>query len=213
MASLVPIAPHTIIRLVAPTDFEGSVPIPSWVPAALQQMPVVVVRRGPQLNGIPVGVRGPQRNQRWAGWLKGPINMAQQISPEQLVTTKAWQMITPNRQQLPVFQALPAIASIMSLPWGLGGSAGFELATGQAAVKPTSDLDLIMPAQHPLTVSAAQQLLQALNQFGVHVDVQLVAGQNGFSLEEYAQQRTTTVLLKTAQGPQLVTNPWQAVKN
>lgn len=208
------VAPHTLLRLTSSAVFHGDAPVPDWVNERLAACPVVVVRRGPQTDDrLPVGVRGPERQQRWAGAV-ALTDVTTVITPMDLVVTRAWQNVSSIRQVLPAIQALPKLAPILNaISWGIGGSVGFELATGQPTAKPTSDLDLIVPKLAPISVTAAQELLAKLNQFGVHVDLQVVAGQNGFSLEEYAQQRSATVMLKTMTGPKLVADPWQAVNN
>jgi len=208
------IAPHTLLHLTSAQAVIGdnAQPVPTWVTTALTATATVVVRRGPQSAGrIPVGVRGPQRQQRWAGTV-AVADIQTQIVPTELVANQAWKQLAASRQQLPAIQALPRLLPLLTgQPWGVGGSVGFELATGQPVAKVTSDLDLIVPALVPMSVGAARDLLQTLNQFGVHVDLQVVAGQNGFSLEEYAQQRSTTTMLKTGHGPELVTDPWVAL--
>jgi len=212
MATL--IAPHTLLQLTTATAVRGvsDQPVPVWVTTALATTATVVVRRGPQsATQIPVGVRGPQRQQRWAGTV-ATASIQKQILPIELVASQAWQQLAVSRQQLPAMRALPSLLPLLTAqPWGVGGSVGFELATGQPVAKVTSDLDLIVPALVPMSVGAASDLLHELNQFGVHVDLQVVAGQNGFSLEEYAQQRSTTIMLKTSHGPELVSDPWVAL--
>ena len=71
----------------------------------------------------------------------------------------------------------------------------------------SSDLDLVWQAENPLSQNEAKELLKKLNQFGVHADLQVIQGGNGFSLEEYSQSKST-IMMKTLTGPILVKDPW-----
>ena len=122
-----------------------------------------------------------------------------------------------ERQKLIAFQALVKIAPLLTdYQWGISGSLAYEMATGVKMVKEspehTSDLDLIMPDLPKINVAEARKFLARLNQFGTHADVQVVYGENGFSLEEYALERDQQILIKTVTGPILSENPWQAIK-
>ncbi|WP_227743789.1 phosphoribosyl-dephospho-CoA transferase MdcG domain-containing protein [Lactobacillus helveticus] len=115
------------------------------------------------------------------------------------------------------FQGLIKIAPLLTdYQWGISGSLAYEMATGVKIVKEspkhTSDLDLIMPNLPKMNVAEAKKFLAKLNQFGTHADVQVVYGENGFSLEEYALGRDQQILIKTATGSILSKNPWQAIK-
>ncbi|WP_264372415.1 phosphoribosyl-dephospho-CoA transferase MdcG domain-containing protein [Companilactobacillus paralimentarius] len=81
------------------------------------------------------------------------------------------------------------------------------MATGTRAAKMTSDLDLVWLPEHSINKNEASSLLKELNQFGIHADLQVIQGNNGFSLEEYANS-TSTIMMKTLEDPILVKDPW-----
>ncbi|WP_412989405.1 malonate decarboxylase holo-ACP synthase [Pediococcus siamensis] len=205
--------PHDLIRLHDVTELKDYKQLPDWAQQSLKQAPVVVVRRGPiTADGIPVGIRGAQKAERAAALL-AVRNDYEIVHPKDLVRSQKWQLVAQNRQQLPVFRALKLIFPVLApYEWGIGGSCGYELVTGVPMVNNASDLDVIVTHFPEMTVQEANGLLQNLNQFDVHVDLQVTQGQNGFSLEEYANHRSETILVKTVEGPQLVSNPWQAIR-
>jgi phosphoribosyl-dephospho-CoA transferase len=90
--------------------------------------------------------------------------------------------------------------------WGPGGSVGFELATGEPVVKPASDLDAVIYASEPIDMSEARVLLCATRGLPAAVDVRVETPRVGFSLAEYV--KGTKLLLRTAQGAILGTDPW-----
>ncbi|WEV50511.1 malonate decarboxylase holo-ACP synthase [Lactobacillus sp. ESL0731] len=202
------IPPHTLIELadVAPLIQQ---PLPSWAQKVLTQAPYVIVRRGKQGTQIPVGIRGFTKNQRFASFL--PRNKWRKlISPQQALTYLP--KLAQERAQLPAFTKLQKIMPLLdNYDWGVSGSLQFELVTGLPVVSLTSDIDVILTNMRPLSHQEARALIERLQAIypAVHVDIQVVSGQNGFSLEEFAQQRAMTILLKTATGPKLVSDPWQ----
>lgn len=192
-------------------------PLPEWAKDSLSKAKIVVVRRGHIKNElIPVGLRGYHRNQRLAGFLKKDqiINC---YNPAYFIKNKSWQSLAPERQELPQFQALKKIYSILrGYTWGISGSLAYEMATGIDMVtnssKHKSDLDIILVAKRKINIDRSRKLLTMLNQYQVHADVQVVKRQNGFSLEEYAANRNTKILIKTATGPILTADPWSFLK-
>ncbi|WP_259643391.1 malonate decarboxylase holo-ACP synthase, partial [Pseudomonas syringae] len=91
--------------------------------------------------------------------------------------------------------------------WGVGGSAGFELASGIAALHQDSDLDLILRTPGRLNRRCAAELVEALETSVCRVDVQLQLESGAVALREWARP-TGRVLLKTATGARLVADPW-----
>jgi phosphoribosyl-dephospho-CoA transferase len=200
--------PHDLLRLApeAP-DFPDA---PAWVAASLKRAPLVVVRRAVCAEGlIAVGIRGAMRSERFGSWLD-PRYVAQVLEPETLLPLKP--LIT--RATLPAFALLQAIAPLCDLSghvWGPTGSAGFELASGCPTVMQTSDLDLLLRAPQPLDRVAAKTLFDALSQtaldHGTRIDIQIQTHDGAFSLAEYAHPGTR-VMLRCADGPKLVRDPW-----
>ena len=192
-------------------------PLPSWAKDSLSKAKIVVVRRGVIKNDlIPVGLRGYERNQRLAGYLK-KSSVLKQYHPDYFIKHESWLKLPIERQQLIAFQALRKIAPLLvHYQWGISGSLAYEMATGIEMVKESpehiSDLDLIMPDLSKMNVNEAKEFLAKLNQFGTHADVQVVHGENGFSLEEYSLGHAQEILIKTAKGPILSKDPWHAIK-
>ncbi|WP_125565473.1 malonate decarboxylase holo-ACP synthase [Companilactobacillus insicii] len=204
--------PHDLIKIKL-DDFFSDSDIPSWVIDSLKRAPLVIVRRGILDGKIPVGVRGVRREQRFPGFISSNIITGENvISPRSLVND-TWKNLPDERLKLPAFKALPKIATLLEgYQWGIGGSAGFELASGQPTAKMTSDLDLIWYENRHLSHAESVKLLKSLNQFGVHADFQVVHGQKGFSLEEFANNTSDTILIKTANGPKLSSDPWTEIE-
>lgn len=203
--------PHNLLK-IQPSSFLSDQEIPAWVMSNLIKAPLVIIRRGKIIGDkIPVGVRGVKREQRFAGYVHAD-SIRDVITPHSLIQN-TWENLPSDRLKLPAIQALPKIAPLLSnYQWGIGGSVGFELASGQATAKMSSDLDLIWYEHQHLSREEASELLKQLNQFGVHADFQVVHGQSGFSLEEFANSTGTTILIKTADGPKLAADPWAEIE-
>ncbi|CDY78731.1 Phosphoribosyl-dephospho-CoA transferase [Caballeronia glathei] len=211
--------PHDLLRLRTDTPpFAGA---PAWVAAALARAPYVVVRRARREGDtIAVGVRGRARNERFGAWLD-PRHAAEVIAPEDLrhAAPRAGHDdhgARHERAALPAFELLRAIAPLLDAgghAWGPSGSAGFELASGVETVTPTSDLDLVLRAPAPLSREEAAALFEALSSAardaGTRVDVQVETRDGAFSLAEFARS-TPRVMLRCADGPRLVADPWDA---
>lgn len=201
------IEPHDLIQISSPMELINN-DQPKWVQEIFPKSLTVVVRRSPFVEEwIPVGIRGIKREQRFATYVSTSA-IQKVITPYQLVREGSWVDLGAERKKLPAMSALPGISKILSgYNWGISGSVGFELATRTNTAKVTSDLDLIWKVEKPISKSSAQALLKKLNMFGVHADLQVIQGTNGFSLEEYANSRST-IMVKTLKEPILVHDPW-----
>ena len=202
--------PHTLLRIAAPQMLSAEAAAPLWVGAALERAPWVVVRRAPHARGLPVGVRGWSRAQRWAAWLPA-AEVREQLTPPQLAARCSWRA-HPRAAECAAFAALEAVADLMDraqLPWGPIGSVGFELASGLAVVHAASDLDLIVEAPRPLPRLKAQGLLAALARLALRSDVLLETPQGAVALAEFAASGGP-FLLRSAGGPRFVEDPWAA---
>ncbi|MCF8563211.1 malonate decarboxylase holo-ACP synthase [Alicyclobacillus tolerans] len=181
---------------------------PAWVEEALAT-PWVVVRRDLRRGDrVPVGVRGRQRNQRFAAYLE-KSTIAAVVTPEQLAAQAAWKS---HARQLEVeaFSALDVLANryrSLDLTWGPTGSLGFELASGAPAAVQTSDVDLVIRAPRAWNKDEARSLQEFHQNFTVRIDVQLETPNGAVSLAEYAREEGP-ILLRTSEGPRLVTDPW-----
>ena len=119
------------------TSAEGEPACPYLNP---KQRPWVVVRRGRISDGlIPVGVRGSQRHERWAGFTR--LSEALETRrPDQLRMLLAEE----SRGTVQAFRTLSYLESHLvglEMSWGPGGSVGYELASGVPAVHANSDLE------------------------------------------------------------------------
>ncbi|HVK73893.1 MAG TPA: malonate decarboxylase holo-ACP synthase [Kofleriaceae bacterium] len=209
MTSHGPARTHDLLRLSTPGALLAVTPLPAWAEAALRRVPWVVVRRGAGSDDlIPVGVRGPLRAQRFAGFAAiGAI--ADRRSPEELVGPAHG-----RRDAVPAVTALTRVAPVLTRHgrrWGPGGSVGFELATGVPAATPASDLDLIIRQDDRLDRRAAGDLLAALLEVAApaRIDVLLETPRGGVCLAELAA-RPAPVLVRTAGGARLCADPWGA---
>ncbi|MCO8161587.1 malonate decarboxylase holo-ACP synthase [Pseudomonas sp. 21LCFQ010] len=177
---------------------------PDWVFEALGDNPPVVVRRGIVAAGqVAVGIRGRRREQRYAASMPQAA-ITRRLSPEQLIDvqgTHDWPALQALAQLRPLLQA-------SGLVWGVAGSAGHELASGIAALHAGSDLDLIIRTPVPVSRQWAADLVAALDNAVCRVDVQLQLPAGGLALREWAGS-ARQVLLKTDQGAQLLSDPWQ----
>lgn len=182
-----------------------------WVADVLNDHPWVVVRRvtSDRPEDIAVGVRGPQREQRWAAQIPREEVLGV-ISPEGITATGS---TYPDK---PAFRALACIeAHGLDAAFGPGGSVGFELATGKTAVRDSSDLDLVVQASEPLTDDDILTIDATVTAASVHARVDVLI-ETPFGAVAFAELRRAVglnprpaMVLRTPQGPRLVTDPWE----
>jgi phosphoribosyl-dephospho-CoA transferase len=182
--------------------------VPEWVEEQVQTTPFVVVRRGLATgHEIPIGVRGKERNQRWAAFCH-PKLVKSIITPSQLLTRP----IPTSR-----VNATPALCTLdllkerwmdLGRPWGPGGSIGFELATGMHVVKPESDLDIVIYATRRITADEAKSLCARAKDLPAVVDIRVETPVFGFSLWEFASDRPAAILMRAPNEVMLGTDPW-----
>ncbi|MHA3114980.1 malonate decarboxylase holo-ACP synthase [Acinetobacter sp. ANC 4635] len=176
---------------------------PDWVWQAIAAgQPVVVRRAVTESDQVAVGIRGAQRQQRFACLM--PKSAIQRIvKPEQLIEVDAKQFLMIAEKVQLIAQVLQATGWV----WGITGSTGFELATGMAVTHANSDLDLLIRMPNEFPKAEAKALLAVLQPSLVRVDVQLQTPYGGVALADWANSRHQ-VLLKRAEGAVLVDNPW-----
>jgi phosphoribosyl-dephospho-CoA transferase len=208
-----PAPTHDLIRLREPIALTVDAPVPAWVEPALRRSPWVVVRRGYVRDGMmPVGVRGPARQQRFAAIL-AVAEIADRLSPEEL-TDSRYVIERKREDAAPALAALARVAPFLASRghrWGPGGSVGFEIATGVATATASSDLDLILRQDHRLGLDEAIDLRAVLVEAvaPARVDVLLETPRGGVSLEDLVAM-PARVLVRTPDGPRLSADPWMA---
>lgn len=200
------------IESLLPHDLLWGLPVsalpsdaPAWTFEVVGLGHPVVVRRARVAAGlVAVGVRGRSRDQRFATHM-ALDDVQRRVRPEELIA------ITPDADW-PALRALRQIRPLMEalgLPWGVAGSAGFELASGVPVLHAGSDLDLILRTPAFLDRQHAADLLEQLAGAVCRIDLQLQTPLGAVALREWAGP-SRQVLLKTEDGAQLVVNPWLA---
>jgi phosphoribosyl-dephospho-CoA transferase len=198
---------HDLLVLKPGRSVEAEATNPEWVRAALIQSRFVVARREAAPPGmIAVGVRGPSRDQRWAGFVTN-ADVQQVIGPGVLRSRNAG----IARRSLPSIEALRYAEERLrlTLEWGPVGSVGYELATGLSATRLESDLDLVIFAPYPVLRDEVRCFWNVLNVAPARIDVRLETPAGGFSLEEYVRDGQNRVLLRMPTGPILTDDPWR----
>jgi phosphoribosyl-dephospho-CoA transferase len=200
--------PHDLLRISGAEALVTECAPPAWILEVINAMPVVVVRRaGWRNDGIPVGIRGRLRTERFAAFIPSGA-VQERVAPEELANAMHW-----RDNQRPEFarmrEALEAIAFHWnSFAWGIVGGAGFELATEVPTTTCESDLDLIVRAPLPMAKTDAEYLLRAATACPVPVDILIETPFGAVALKEYVLPASPRLLMKTCYGPRLVTDPW-----
>lgn len=205
---------HDLVRLTSSAieELSAEAAEESWVASSLSQVPWAVVRRArPSApSRIPIGVRGPERSQRWAAEVC-ESDICDIVTPAQARNFPA------TRSQLGAFRALQALVDApISLPWGVGGSLGFETVTGAKAAKESSDVDLIVYADAPVTDKDLRELEMttgSIQKFsGTRIDILVETPTGAVAFAELTRaiglQPKPTVMLRTPDGPELAKYPW-----
>ncbi|MCS3469380.1 phosphoribosyl-dephospho-CoA transferase [Pseudomonas sp. JUb42] len=231
------VLPHDLLWGLSPSALP--LDAPAWVREVVEQGHPVVVRRAMVAPGrVAVGVRGAGREQRFATVMK-TSDITRIVRPEQLTLERGLpakraahatyflrlkhrvrgdaasrQASLQRPLNWPALRALQGIRPLMmslGLPWGVTGSAGFELASGIPALHEGSDLDLILRTPAFISRDWAAQLVERLESAPCRIDVQLQTPCGALMLREWAGS-ARQVLLKSATGACLVDNPWQLVE-
>lgn len=197
--------PHDLLWGMRPEQLPADAP--GWAIEVLAAgWPVVVRRALSEAGQVAVGVRGPLREQRYATQMA--VDMIQRcVCPEALCRVE-------SAHDWPALRALARLRARLDatgLAWGVGGSAGFELASAVAALHSGSDLDLILRTPQPLGRDEARALLAILDEAPCPVDLQLQTPLGAVALREWAGP-APRVLLKCATGACLVSDPWRALE-
>jgi len=199
---------HDLLEIDASQLIAAQAAAPQWVEENLRKSPFVVVRRDRATREqIPVGVRGVERNQRWATFCH-PKFVQSVLAPLQL---RGRAVPISRAHAIPAFRAFTILKDRWmdcEHPWGPGGSVGFELATNTHVVKPESDLDIVLYAERRMTAEEAKSLCDRAMDLPAVVDIRVETPACGFSLIEYAQTESSSILLRTPSGHLLGDDPW-----
>jgi len=199
---------HDLLEIDAKHFISPQSSAPQWVKEELSESPFVVVRRGLATGqDVPIGVRGAQRNQRWAGFCH-PESVKSVLTPSQLLSRA---IPLTRARVIPALRALPSLKDRWKdfvLPWGPGGSVGFELASGSHAAKPESDLDIVIYAERSMTADEAKSLCDRAMNLPAVVDIRVETPVCGFSLWEFVSQSPAAILLRAPGGIVLGRDPW-----
>jgi phosphoribosyl-dephospho-CoA transferase len=206
-------AVHSLLRLSSADTLDWESEPPQWASESLRRAPFVVMRRPlPRSEDLPVGVRGDARSQRAAAWVSAGA-VQECITPQMLAVQHAWRQ-RRDFAITPAVAALEEVAAIfdghgMAGRWGPGGSVGFELASGMPSTTQNSDLDIVLGAAASMVRADAARLHAELSALTVRIDVLLETPNGAVALAEYANS-VDVMLLRSAQGPRMVRDPWRA---
>jgi phosphoribosyl-dephospho-CoA transferase len=200
---------HDLLQINRTSVSSGFANKPSWVRQTMLDCPWVVVRRAQSSFGrLAVGVRGDSRSERWAASCEKSL-VREIVRPEELLLRDR---TSNDVRRTPALRALEEMSerwADLALPWGPGGSVGFELASGRKVTTRASDLDLVIRAQQRITVAKARSLLDRTFGLEAKVDVRVETPVCGFSLEEYVSASSAKILLRYPDGVRLGQDPWQ----
>src|SRR6267378_821469 len=94
---------HDLLEIDAKQLLASQASAPQWVEGELRNSPFAVVRRGLATGyEIPIGVRGTERNQRWAAFCH-PKLVKRILTPSQLLSRA---IPTSRADAIPAFRAL-----------------------------------------------------------------------------------------------------------
>lgn len=187
--------------------------IPHWATQFLSETPWVVVRRGNDHGKIPVGIRGYNKNQKFACYLKKEAAV-RIFTPQEVMeryieavsdSEKAdsgnfafWQPKTARRLKEIRNHFCKDIPEGVIRNMGIGGSIGFEIASGKKISTSASDLDLIIVLDDRvkqkyscnycnIIYSECFRLYEELKTLGVKTDAVLETVHGWIALEEYVR--------------------------
>lgn len=196
--------PHDLIWIKPKEDFFLN--LPEWAKVEWNPTLPLIVRRDYDNQGlIPAGIRGHQRGHRHPVFIDRDC-ITKILTPEAVLSY----LDTVSFQEHPTVRALKKLRSFFwPFQWGVGGSCGYSLATGQMWMRPNSDLDLIVRAPKRLERSEFDQWSKACQELGCRADTQVQTPTGGFALNEWLEHER--VLVKTNHCPILLNDPWSTV--
>lgn len=214
---------HDLLKLKCPL-FDRH--LPPWAQDMLRECPWVVVRRGPYdecCGSIPVGIRGRDRQHRFACMMDADA-VSEIRTPEQILRSflagfssdddrqsDFWRSVYEPLRMLDEQIGTMGLYDTYIESVGIGGSIGFELATGVKVSGTASDIDVLIKLKRNKIqeTGGTQNLWEACGQ--IHKLLKnskrradaVIEGPHGWvSLEEYVGS-PKQFLLKTMDGCRL----------
>lgn len=209
---------HDLLRLCPESGDLFDRPLPLWAQRFLRETPWVVVRRGERSQGIPIGIRGGSKQQRFGCILrwKRLDGIAELKKPDQILAEALTDQTSKRGERTEIWEeGLGMLKPLMHQPYygrevksiGIGGSIGFELASGRKVSSPDSDLDLIITISPGCGKALCRRICAYLEILPVAADAVLVTRRGWTSLREYAGT-DGPVLMKTMDGCILTRTLW-----
>jgi phosphoribosyl-dephospho-CoA transferase len=149
---------HDLLEIDAERFLQAQSSAPSWVAASLRETPFVVVRRGAISTdqGIAVGVRGAQRNERWAG-VCHPDLVGRILTPpmllSRLIATSPAPPVTDAPAASSSAPASPSAAAVHPTP-----ASSSALACHPAPAAPSTSASRPLPPTRTNTIPALRAL-------------------------------------------------------
>lgn len=193
--------PHDLLWLSSRDALQGE--LPEWAARWHPALPVVMRRDSDAQRRVPVGIRGPARHQRAAAWTEASAAV-RRLTPEALID---FLPDTAYRLLPPVQSALRLAQKAWPWGWGITGSVGYALATGEPVIHAGSDLDLLIRAPEQPAAAELQRWQRFCASLPCRVDTQVETRSGGFALAEWL--RDNRAMLKTNHGPVLTADPWE----
>lgn len=107
---------------------------------------------------VAIGIRGKTRGERYGTaipreWIHSVI------TPESLVQESVWRGWQRQKAFPQTIDSIQALASLFSkISWGIGGSLGYELATGLPTLSARSDIDIMLYPLKRFSMKSAQDI-------------------------------------------------------
>ena len=132
--------------------------------------------------------------------------MIKSLKAQDLVAPALWELCY-QQHSLQQIRSLFTIHSFLHqrhVEWGIGGSVGYELASGISVANANSDLDIILYMDAPLNAVLLKEISDFFSTLPCKLDVQIEARLGAASLYELAQQTTERVMIKSNKGPYML---------
>lgn len=196
---------HDLVRFRPDDDAR----VPPWVTCDGETVWGVVRRPAATApDATALGLRGAHRSERVPLQVR-VHDIIDVVTPEEIAGRTLESTVNPELASSLAILVSASSETFGGLPWGPVGSVGFELATRLRAVRPTSDLDLLLRAERELPRAEAHRILRFLSGVPCRADCLVETPRGAVALAEWAHSSGGSVLLRTPTGPVLTRDPWQ----